>query len=52
MPNCKACESPFFHIEVFPNGDVFTCCCDYIKWSIGNIFENTFEEVWNSKKHN
>lgn len=50
MANCKACESPFFHIEVFPNGDVFTCCCDYIKWSIGNIFENTFEEVWNSKK--
>ncbi len=44
-----ACKQPFTAIEINSNGDVFTCCPNYIKMrKIGNIWQNTFEEIWYS----
>ena len=43
------CKGPFFTAEIFDNGDVYCCCPDYIKiGKIGNIFEQSWDEVWNS----
>ncbi len=45
----NSCIAPFFYIEVFGNGEVFTCCPAYIKLSIGNIFNSDIEEIWNGE---
>ena len=41
------CRDPFHCISLRKNGDIYTCPPDYIKWKIGNIFENSIEEIWN-----
>ena len=45
----KRCMHPFDIVRIFYNGDVIFCC-----WSsnyvIGNIFEDSFENIWNGKK--
>jgi MoaA/NifB/PqqE/SkfB family radical SAM enzyme len=44
------CMQPFTRIEVMRNGEIVTCCRDWLKHgcSLGNAYENTFEEIWNS----
>lgn len=45
------CRQPFENIEIFTNGDAYTCCPPWINnYSIGNIFKQSVEEVWNSDK--
>lgn len=46
------CTYPFEHFEILPNGDVYTCCSSWLKsgYSIGNIYEQTVEEIWNSER--
>lgn len=46
------CKYPFERIEILPRGEVYTCCSGYLKsgYDIGNIFEQDFDEVWNSDK--
>ena len=45
------CTSPFESIEIHPSGEVYVCCPNWNQYySIGNIFENSFEKVWNSEK--
>ena len=42
------CNVPFTEISIFPKGDVYTCCPDFVngyKW--GNIYENTYDEIFN-----
>lgn len=47
----KICVAPFFTAEIFGGGDVFLCCPSYTKLnSIGNIFEQSWEEIWNNKE--
>lgn len=53
----KICARPFKSITIDLCGDVYTCCPSYQrfitdgnKWSIGNIFCHTFEEIWYSEK--
>lgn len=46
----NVCKAPFFYIEVFGDGEVYNCCPSYIKYSIGNIYKNSIEEIWNSDK--
>src|SRR5205814_7213686 len=44
------CDHPWTHFEVNnPNGDV-TMCCDNNK-VLGNVHENTLEEIWNGKAY-
>jgi MoaA/NifB/PqqE/SkfB family radical SAM enzyme len=49
------CNWPFSRVQIEQNGDVITCCTTYLKqgksiYSIGNVFSNSFEEIWNSDK--
>ncbi|MFR4981111.1 MAG: SPASM domain-containing protein [Clostridium neonatale] len=46
------CLNPFENIEILSRGEVYTCCSSFIKHNhyIGNINEDGFEEIWNSKK--
>lgn len=47
----RFCALPFENIEIDNKGFVYTCCPTWINWnSIGNIFENSLAEIWNSEK--
>lgn len=47
------CIEPFFSTVIDAFGNVFPCCgeavCDFI---VGNIFKESFENIWNSKQMN
>lgn len=56
-PITKVCTRPFRAIEIYHTGDVFTCCPAFLNCNvcgnanrIGNIFENSADEIWNSDK--
>lgn len=46
------CLNPFERFEILPRGEVYTCCSAYLKhnYDIGNIFEDSYEQIWNSEK--
>ena len=45
------CVYPFYHAEIDFNGEVYCCCPDYTNfYSFGNIFEQSFEEIWFGEK--
>lgn len=45
------CTRPFEEIEIHHTGEVYTCCPNWNKfYSIGNIFKDSIDEVWNSDK--
>lgn len=47
----KFCTRPFEEVEIHHNGEVYACCPNWNKfYSIGNIFKDSFENVWNSPK--
>ncbi len=53
----KYCIKPFTSIEVDTHGDVYTCCPAFLRNNvdgtnnrIGNILENSFDEIWYSDK--
>lgn len=43
------CTMPFEFLDIFSEGDAYCCCCDFVKagYSLGNIYEMSFEELWN-----
>lgn len=50
LAGCKS-RRPLYHMTCNINGDVTLCCNDMAQQVIvGNLRENTMEEVWNSKK--
>ena len=47
----KICKIPFTECEISVNGNVYPCCPAYCnKYSFGNIYEQTLEEIWNGDK--
>ncbi len=45
------CPQPFDRVEIYENGDVYNCCPSFLNnYSIGNIYESDFEQIWNSEK--
>lgn len=45
------CKRPFEEIEIHNTGEVYACCPNWNKfYSLGNIFKDSFEDVWNSDK--
>lgn len=49
--NCIFCRAPFEEIEIHARGEVFACCANWTdRYMLGNIHENSFEEIWNSEK--
>ena len=48
----KCCINPYTHLEILEHGYCYFCCPSYVKnfISVGNIFEQTFEEIWYGKQ--
>ena len=45
------CENPFKHVTIDANGDVNFCCPDWNHfYSIGNLNESSFSEIWVGEK--
>ncbi|MDD5101894.1 MAG: radical SAM/SPASM domain-containing protein [Endomicrobiaceae bacterium] len=45
------CDEPFKTVNINVFGDVYPCCAEeIIKFPIGNIFNESFEKIWNGKK--
>lgn len=45
----RFCPFPFSRAHISVSGDVFVCCSAWIgKTSIGNVFYNDFQDIWNS----
>jgi len=44
------CSQPFENLEVDTVGNVRTCCAYWMNETIGNLSENSFDDVINSKK--
>lgn len=42
------CIMPWTHLHTWPNGKVFPCCLADSNKPIGDLSENTLEEIWNS----
>ena len=46
----KKCVSPWYQLDVMPNGDTVTCK-DFPDFVTGNIKESSVFEIYNSEKH-
>lgn len=45
------CKHPFNTIQIQLTGEVYCCCCYWTDfYSFGNIFEQSFDEIWNGQK--
>lgn len=45
----RFCPKPFDFFEVDVHGDVWVCCQDWLNRPIGNLYRQSFDEVWNSE---
>ena len=41
------CVLPWLHLNTWPNGNVYPCCLTDWREEIGNLKDNTLEELWN-----
>ncbi len=47
----KICQHPFKTIQIQNTGEVYCCCCYWTDfYSFGNIFDQSFDEIWNGEK--
>jgi radical SAM protein with 4Fe4S-binding SPASM domain len=44
------CARPFRYIDILPDGEVFPCTAHFTNYSFGNVFKDSFDEVWNGEK--
>lgn len=42
------CIMPWTHLHTWPNGKVFPCCLADTSKPLGDLADNTLEEIWNS----
>jgi len=43
------CSTPFDQAWVINEGEVYTCCPVYLQIPIGNVYEQEWDDIWNSK---
>jgi MoaA/NifB/PqqE/SkfB family radical SAM enzyme len=50
----KKCQTPYYYALIEPTGIVLPCCLVEIAQEgiVGNIFNNSFKEIWNGKEYN
>ena len=48
MDNKSFCIYPWIHMYVNPDGSVLPCCVGEYDKHLGNVRENTIEEIWNN----
>ena len=47
----KPCRAPWSEVSILWNGDVVLCCYDYDGFNVvGNIKENTLQDIWQNQK--
>ncbi len=45
------CPNPYILAEIMPFGNVYPCSCGWIRgYSFGNIFEQSYDEIWNGER--
>jgi radical SAM protein with 4Fe4S-binding SPASM domain len=44
------CVLPWIHLNTWPNGNVYPCCLTDWRNEVGNMKDNTLEEIWNNDK--
>lgn len=44
----RFCRAPFENLETAPNGDVHFCCTAWLPAPIGNINQQSADDIWNS----
>ena len=49
MQSDTFCMLPWSHLHAFPTGQAYPCCLGEMKFPIGNLREQTLEEVWNGE---
>jgi len=42
------CVLPWIHLNTWPNGNVYPCCLTDWREEVGNLKDNTLEEIWNN----
>jgi len=45
----KFCSKPFNTLSVRDDGSCWMCCTSWLPFSIGNLNEQSFEEIWNGE---
>ena len=50
MNNKHICKVPFSEVEIHISGEVYVCCPSKNNFSIGNIYKNSFDEIWYSER--
>ena len=46
----KICLAPWTHLHTWPNNDVYPCCLAPMENPVGNLKNQTLEQVWNSQE--
>ncbi len=46
----KYCGKPFQAFEIFQGGDVHLCCKPWQPVTVGNVFHQNHEDIWNSRR--
>jgi radical SAM protein with 4Fe4S-binding SPASM domain len=46
----KLCAAPWVHLHTFPSGQVYPCCLTPMEFPVGNLNNQSLEEVWNNEK--
>ena len=46
----KICLAPWTHLHTWPNNSVYPCCLAPMENPVGNLKNQTLEEVWNSQE--
>ncbi len=49
--NISRCDQPYEWVQVQANGNLYPCCQIAQRYSVGNIQDKNFEEVWNDPKY-
>jgi hypothetical protein len=49
--NNTFCIFPWIHQHITTNGDVLPCCTANYEFPLGNIRQNTIEEIWNDEEY-
>lgn len=51
MESKHFCMIPWTHIHGFPTGEAYPCCLGEMAHPIGNMRDNTLEEIWHGERY-
>ena len=48
MESDNFCMYPWIHLHAYPTGAAYPCCLAKYEYPVGNLRENSMEEIWNN----